>query len=107
MAHHSLRDLFARARRAPGRLVLCELKIPRPDLSALKLFAEIADVGQGIIVYAVSPDFRGKNLAERNELVAEILDEALTDRELREISHLFTFTPSEFKPSVRKAVATR
>lgn len=108
MAQGSLKKLLAKAKRTPGRLVLLELKGgPNLDLSALKLFAEKTEFGRGIVLYAVSPDFRGMNLAERNELVSGILDEELTDRELREISHLFTFTPTEFRPNVRKALVAR
>lgn len=105
MGAGSVRKLLARAKSATGRLVLLNVKAPELDLPALKLFAEKTGYGRGIVIYAVSSDFRRKNLAERNKLVWQLLDRELTDRELEEISHLFTFAPKEFKGSIRKAVA--
>ncbi|MEE9234262.1 MAG: hypothetical protein V3U28_02335 [Candidatus Acidoferrales bacterium] len=107
MAQRDLKTLLTRAKRTPGKLVVLEITAPHLDLSALKLFAEKGELGRGIILYAVSPDFRGKSLVERNEVISEILDEQLTDREMEQISHLFTFTPREFRPSVRKALISR
>lgn len=107
MAGPTLRNLLAKAKQAPGKVILLELKVPHLNLWQLKLFAEKAELGPGIILYAVSPDFQGKSLAGRSDAISEILDEELTDRELQQISHLFTFTPSEFKPNTRRVLAAR
>lgn len=106
MARRNLRKLLAKAKRSPGKLIYMEVRGgPVRDFATLKLFAEKTGYGRGIVIYAVSPDFKKRRLAERNELVWELLDRELPERELELISHLFTFTPKEFRSSARKAVA--
>jgi len=105
MAEHSLKQLLAKAKKKPGRLYSLRRSGSGENGTELKILAEATVYAGGIVLYAISPVFRRKTLTWRNDYVWRILDEELSKRDLGQISHLFAFTPEEFKPAIRKAVA--
>jgi acid stress-induced BolA-like protein IbaG/YrbA len=74
-------------------------KLQRALESAIRAERVILHDDDGVIVYVISPDFRGRDSYSRQELIYDSLrapDADLNLHELRQLIAVVAFTPEEF-----------